>query len=142
MLKIAKDPGTTISDLDREIIYLHQLKEKALAASLAVEEQQAKVIDYLKLEGKKTYSTTKAGAFARYKATLVQGTTVKYNEPGLKKALGATVWKKVTKTILDKKLLEDLVTQGDIDVHVVAENSSVNENKPYVRITPVTEDDD
>lgn len=133
VLKIERE---IVSDLDREIVFLNMLKERALAASVAAEEQQAKVIDLLRLEGKKTHRNK------AYKATLVQGTTVKYNEPGLKKALGAQVWRKVTKQVLDKKKLEDLVQEGEIDVHVIAENSVVNDNKPYVRVTPVTEDDD
>lgn len=130
MLKIAKET----SELDSAIARLHLLKEQALAAQAAVEEQQAYVIDLMRLDQRKTYSTK--GTY-KYKATVVQGTTVKYDVAGLKKALGADLWKKVTVLQLDKKMLEDRVQMGEIDINVVAEHSKVTENKPYVRITPV-----
>jgi hypothetical protein len=138
VLKIVKDQGVDTHNLDWEIMQLHVLKEQALAASTAVQQQEEKVIDLLRLEGKKTY---KARA-VNYRATLVQGTRTKYNEAGLKKALGAPLWKKVIKTSLDTKKLEELVKDGEIDIHVVAENSEVLDNKPYVRVSPLTEDDD
>lgn len=139
MLKIQKD-WVLNGTLDSEIWLLHDLKEKALAAQTAVELQQEKVIDLLRLEGQKSRTaTTRLG---RFRATVVQGQTVKYNEAGLKKALGADLWKKVTKQVLDKALLEDKVSTGDIDIHVVAEHTTVKDNKPYVRITPVSDDEE
>lgn len=67
-------------------------------------------------------------------ATKVVGTRIVIDETKLKKTIGAPKWKKVTKEVLDKELLEAHVTTGDIDANEVAMCSEEHENKPYVRV--------
>lgn len=127
--------------LDAEIAHLHELKEEALAASLRVAQKEAEVVALMDENGTKTYKATMISGNG-FRATLVRGERVKYNELGLKKALGAAVWRKVTKTSLDTKKLDEAVQEGLVPVMVVAQHSEVLFNKAYVKITPVALTDD
>ena len=131
VLKIAKTENPITGDLDQEIALLHRLKEEALVASLAVANQERVVIDYMNLFGSKTRKTV------AYRATLVTSTYTKYNETGLKKALGAPLWNKVTVSKLDTKKLDEAVADGLVDIMVVAEHSEVLDKKPFIKVTPV-----
>lgn len=67
-------------------------------------------------------------------ATLVEAARIVIDEERLKKALGADLWNKVTKRVLDKSALEDQMAQGVVDPVVVAQCSDEKPNKPYLRI--------
>jgi hypothetical protein len=62
-------------------------------------------------------------------------TTVSYDEEGLKKALGAKAYQKITVNKLDKAKLETAVQNGDIDTRVVAQHASINVGARSVRLT-------
>lgn len=122
--------------LNHEVEILQRLKSEAEAASLRFEEQQATVIKMMEAQGRKTLKT------AEVKATLVERVVPKYDEHGLRKALGAPMWTKVTKKVLDKVKLEKMVDEGEIDLNVVAQYATVTPSKPYIRFSAVTPDDD
>lgn len=67
--------------------------------------------------------------------TLVEATRVLIDEDRLKKNLGARMWDRVTKKVLDKPKLEDAIARGDVDPNVVAQCSEVKANRPYVKVT-------
>ena len=81
----------------------------------------------------------KSHQYGGYRATFVQTETYKINEAGLKKAVGAKVYNKLTKAVLDKKKLEAAVDAGQIDPVIVAQNSELTKGKPYIRISETTE---
>lgn len=67
--------------------------------------------------------------------TLVTPSTVEIDEPRLKRQLGAKVWKKVTKQVLDRKLLDDALSTGEVDIAVVAQCSQEKFRSPYIKLT-------
>jgi len=74
------------------------------------------------------------------KGTLVQGTRVVIDGERLQKQLTASQWKKVTTNTLDNRKLEAAVAIGVIDANVVAAVSTVNDVKPYVKVSGKTPD--
>lgn len=67
--------------------------------------------------------------------TKVEGTRIVIDEPKLKKSLGAAVWNRITKAVLDKEKLENEVAVGHIDPNVVAAASEEKPVKPYLKPT-------
>jgi len=77
-----------------------------------------------------------------YKVTVVQGETTRVDDDGLKKAMGAVKFRRVTKTKVDTKLLEKAVKDGLVDIDTVAAFVSITPNKPFVKVTRVVGDHD
>lgn len=117
------------SEVDQEIALLADLRAQKDEAEQRFRDQERKVIEVL--QAKNQASATGGG----WRAKVVRKTNVKINEESLKKALGADVWRKVTKTVLDKPRLEEAVTNGLVDPVVVAAHSDVVTVKPYVLLT-------
>ena len=115
---------------------LARLKAVAEVAQARYEEAQAKFIEHMEVEGRKTLKDHQT------KVTLVTRSIPKYDEKGLAKAVGATLWNKITKKTLDKAKLEKLVDEGEIDINVVAQHTTVTEAKPHLRFSAVLPDDE
>lgn len=62
-------------------------------------------------------------------------TTVSYDEVGLKKALGAKAYAKLTISRLDKAKLEAAVQEGEVDSRVVAQHATVSTGTRSMRLT-------
>lgn len=122
--------------LELEVERVQELKARAEAASAAFEEAQAHLVKEFQAAGRKTLR------YGSLKATLVERAVPKYDERGLAKALGAPVWNKITKKVLDKAKLEDAVSNGDIDVNVVAQYTTIQEQKPHLRFSVVAPDEE
>lgn len=114
---------------------LKRLKQIAEDAKEAFEEAQALFVKEMEALNRKTLTNDDT------KVTVVSGSTTKYDERGLAKALGAPLWNKITKKSLDKAKLEDLVNDGTIDINVVAQHATVTPSKPFVRFSAVLPDD-
>lgn len=97
-------------------------------------EIEQNLVNALKSRGQSTVSTT-LGSGATVKGTLVEGTRVTIDADRLKGALGAPLWKKVTKQVLDNEKLEAAVALGEVDPNVVAACSTEKDVKPYVRLS-------
>lgn len=69
------------------------------------------------------------------KVTYVQNSTVKVNEEGLRKALGARVFNKYTVRKIDKNKLETGIATGEVDGVVVSQYCEIKSSKPYIRYT-------
>lgn len=69
------------------------------------------------------------------KLTLRQGHRPVFDEVGLERALGSRMWARVTKPVLDRKLLEAQVTVGAIAQKTVAEHVEIVPNKPTIALT-------
>lgn len=65
----------------------------------------------------------------------VQATKVDIDETALKKRAGASVWAKITRRQLDKKLLESAIQSGLVREVDLADSSTVSKNKPFVKVT-------
>lgn len=61
-------------------------------------------------------------------------TTVTYDEAGLKKALGAKTYIKITISKLDKAKLEAAVQDGEIDSRIVAQHATISTGARSVRL--------
>lgn len=122
--------------LTPSIAMLMRLKEQAEIAQDRYERAQADFIAHLEAEGRKS---SQDGV---HKATMVTRSIPKYDEKGLAKALGATLWNKITKKTLDKAKLEKAVDEGEIDINVVAQHTTVGEAKPHLRFSAVLPDDE
>jgi hypothetical protein len=129
-LKIRRNTDELAQAIER----LHELKEQAIAASSRFEEQQAYVIGMM--------GDQKTAKAIRHKATVVRGNITTYNEAGLKKALGAATWNKITKKVLDRPKLEQAVNDGEIDINVVAAHAEVKPKKPYVSFSKINDDEE
>lgn len=70
-----------------------------------------------------------------YRVTYVQGETTEIDEPGLRKALGATTYRKYTQEKLDRKKLEAALDLGELDPIEVGQHVRVKPSKPFLRYT-------
>jgi hypothetical protein len=81
------------------LVALRQAKVEAEAASNRVEELQAALIEEMKATGDPTVHTQLGGEAIT--GTLVEATRIKVDEAKLAKTLGADLWNKVTKKVLE-----------------------------------------
>lgn len=121
-------------DVQKGLLDLAVAKAEAKVAAEKVALAERTLIDRLHNAGQKTVSVVLTNGDA-VKGTLVEPQTVTIDEDALKKRLGATLWKKVTKTVLDKAKLEAAVSIGEIKQTTVAEVSTIKDIKPSVRVS-------
>ena len=103
-----------------------QVKDEVLAEYAKAEEA---LVQIMQEHGVKSVTGTEA------KGTLIEGTRIVIDEAALKKRLGAGMWDKITKQVIDKEKLEARIAVGDIPATAVAVCSEEFPNKPYVRVT-------
>lgn len=115
------------------LIDLVQIKVEEAQLAQRKEQVEKDLVEALEAAGDKTVSVNIDGHIA--KGTLVKGTRVVIDAERLKKALPARIWGKVTKQVVDNTLLEAAVAIGDVDANVVADCSTVNDVRPFVRVT-------
>jgi preprotein translocase subunit SecD len=77
-----------------------------------------------------------------YKVTVVQGETMRIDDEGLRKAMGAVKFRKIVKSKVDRKLLEKAIKDGVLDISNVSAFVSIAPNKPFVKVTPAGDTDD
>jgi hypothetical protein len=63
---------------------------------------------------------------------------IKINEVGLRKALGARIFNKYTKRVLDKQKMESAMENGEVDPMTVAQFVSSTPSAPYLRVSEKT----
>ena len=108
-------------------------QEKLADAEYAIASAKTKIFD--SLESNEIETVTVGEEENQVKVTIVRPTTLKFNEDGLQKSLTPAQWRQVTKTVLDKKALEDAVARGKVDIGIVGKNSEEVASKPYLKIT-------
>ena len=106
-------------------------QEKIAGCEKEIEDAKKKIFESLE---KNELETVVIGE-NEIKITIVRPTTLKFDEEGLKSSLSESQWRQITKTVLDKKALEDAVARGKIEISIVGENSKEVASKPYLRIT-------
>lgn len=97
----------------------------ALTAQLA--EVDSEIIETMRNAGLKSIETSLG------KVTLIQPTSIVWNETLLQDALTTAQWNRVTVRKVDKQLLEAELTVGRIDASIVEVARSTKESKPYLR---------
>jgi hypothetical protein len=70
-----------------------------------------------------------------YKVTVVAAETVRVDEEGLRKAIGAVAYRRICKQKVDNKLLDAAVRDGVLSLDTVAEHVTIKKNTPHVRVT-------
>ena len=126
--------------LESEFLKLAHAKESAAELATTIAELELAVIAEMTKVGVTNVSVSDAikGTVVAIKGTLVRVTRVVINDEQLETALGATMWNKVIKKVLDKDKLEAMIVVGKIDAAVVAAASEEKINKPFVKITGST----
>ena len=120
--------------LESDFLKLARAKESAAELAKTIAELELAVIAEMTKVGVTNVSVSDDAI----KGTLVRVTRVVINDEQLETALGATVWNKVIKKVLDKEKLEAMIVVGKIDASVVAAASEEKINKPFVKITGST----
>ena len=120
--------------LESDFLKLAKAKESAAELAKTIAELELAVIAEMTKVGVTNVSVSDDAI----KGTLVRVTRVVINDEQLETALGATVWNKVIKKVLDKEKLEAMIVVGKIDASVVAAASEEKINKPFVKITGST----
>lgn len=120
--------------LESDFLKLAKAKESAAELAKTIAELELAVIAEMTKVGVTNISVSDDAV----KGTLVRVTRVVINDEQLETALGATVWNKVIKKVLDKEKLEAMIVVGKIDASVVAAASEEKINKPFVKITGST----
>lgn len=67
--------------------------------------------------------------------TMVEPSTLVYDEAKLRKKLGARTWAKITTAKIDKTKLSEAVRAGVVSPELLAECSTEKESTPYLRLT-------
>jgi hypothetical protein len=115
--------------VQEDLLDLARLKEQIAALERVKAEVTGRVVEALEQSGRST--VTAQGV----KGTLVKASTVVIDPDKLKGDLTAAMWKRVTKQVLDKEMLEAHVATGDIDPNVVAAASEEKFSKPYIKVS-------
>lgn len=71
--------------------------------------------------------------------TVVASERSTIDEAGLKKSLGAPLWNKITTSSLDRQLLKQAMLTGAVDPVLVAQHTTVQQNKPHIRTSEETQ---
>lgn len=93
----------------------------------------------MEAEQRKTFSE-KINGFD-VKVTYVQRTNTSLDEAGLKREIGLKRWTKISKTVVDRRKLEQLIDSGEIDPMVVGKHLTQTTTKPHLRVTEKVSDD-
>jgi ATP-dependent helicase YprA (DUF1998 family) len=121
-------------ELDTAILLYQEARKDLELHQREVEAHQARIIDLLRRRGIKTHT------FGKTKVTMVRPETMTFDENGLRKALGAKVFNKLTTAKLDRKKLEKAIESGEIDPVVVAQNTTLILQNTHIRVTEKSND--
>lgn len=113
------------------LLELARIKEAISNLNEEKLETECLLIEALEKKGQKSVTANNGDITG----TLVKGSTISIDEEKLKKSLGAALWKKVTKQVLDKERLEAHIVTGDVDANVVAAASTEKDRKPFIKVT-------
>lgn len=127
----------------------HQTKKMLEQLIEEMKIQQGKIVDlehevakakkkiFDALENNELDTITIGESESETKITIVRPTSLKFNEEKLKEKLSDKQWRQITKSVIDKKAIEDAVARGTIDISIISANSVEVASKPYLRITGV-----
>jgi len=126
-------------DTEEQAAFMDYIEAKRAAdqAVSRLSDAEAKLLNIMQNKKQKTVGFHWDGV--KHTATYTQRTTNQINENGLRKALTAKVYDKFTVKKLDRKALENAMTDGEIDPVIVAKFVEQVPGKTY--LTYRTKDD-
>lgn len=110
-----------------------QAKANKEFAEFKLEKAQQELTAFMAEHGIKSTVGTSDGS--QYRITMTSSERVTFNEDGLKKSLGADLWKTIVKSKIDSTLLSKAIRKGAIDPTVVAQHSTIKKSSPYIRLS-------
>lgn len=116
-----------------------ELEAAAKDAAAALDAVRQIMLEAMEKEQIKTYEVTDGGKV--YRATYVQATTHTIDEEGLRKELGEELYREYCKLVLDRKMVEAAMEEGQLDPRLVGKHVTERKNKPSVRFTARAADD-
>jgi len=119
--------------------YRRLVKEKE-EIDLALEKAKRRIIELAAIKGQKSLSTTSGNH--KIVATVSSRTTTKFNEEGLKKAIGAVSYKRLCKLVVDRRKVEEAIKEERVDPVVVAQFTAVTPSATYIRLSEKAIDDE
>lgn len=118
---------------EKALVQVATLKTDIKDMEEELNDVQQALCTWLEDKGQKSIGTdTPTG---KLKGTRVAGARMILDEPRLKKILGARLFNRATKRVIDKKKLEDLITKGEVKSLDVASCMDEVTNKPYIKVT-------
>ena len=139
-----KTDKTDYESLEYMLVQLAKARKAEAAAIEEREAAQSVLVNAMKAKKRRTASVVLPEDRGTINGTLIEAQRIVYDETKLKAKVGRTVWTKITKLVLDKEKLEAAVSLELVDPIILAECSTVTDNKPYVRVTgtfSLTEED-
>lgn len=98
-------------------------------------ELQGELLNLMDRVGLKTTDVVTAGDGVQHKLTVVEPESTYIDEDRLQTVVGAKLWAKITRRVLDTSLLEGMVTSGAIPAGIVAGVSTIKAGTRHVRLT-------
>lgn len=124
--------------LDDEIALAAHNLQRRRADLVFIQEEidryESKLVHLLEAKKRKTVEVNGT------RFTVVRREIVRWNEPGLKRALGARVFNKLTTAKLDTKKLDAAIAAHQVDPLQVVAYGEVVPGKTYVKVTEVKSD--
>lgn len=117
------------------LIQIAALRKRAAAIKAKIDEQQAVLLEEMEALELTTLTVHSEIDDVDITGTRVQASSVVIDETKLQKKVGASIWNKITRKQLDKKLLESAVQSGAVKETDLADASTVTPNKPFVKVT-------
>lgn len=118
--------------LDAKVTSLKDMRLEAKGLEEDIKSTQAELLDAFRRHGITTWQV-KEGRKKIAGATFQQQTREVVNQPKLKKRLGSKLWNKVTRRMLDDKLLAQAIKDGEVSAADVAACSDTVPNNPFIR---------
>jgi hypothetical protein len=130
---------TTRIKLDTLTVAFAELQAKADEATRAANDVKKVLAEALEQDQIKTHEVQDGGKI--YRATFLQAIVPIIDEEGLEKELGAEVYDRYTKKVLDKKALEQAMESNEVDPLKVGKHVTERKNAASVRFTVRAADD-
>jgi len=131
----------TDRELAEAVLEYESAKAAEAAATERREDAQDRVATLLELAGFKSFTVDYGDR--KLRVTRSQSDYIaNVDERGLKKALGAKVWRKVSVTKLSQPLLKAAIENGEVDPLVAGQYLEVKTKRPTISLSTVKEDPD
>jgi hypothetical protein len=101
--------------------------------NVTIDEAKQRIIDLAATKGQKSLSAHVGDT--RIVATVTSRTTTKFNEEGLKKALGANSYKRLCKLTIDRAKLDKAIEKNEVDPVIVAQYTEIGQSAISIRLT-------
>lgn len=132
-MHIVRDEEPAPDQLQGLILNLQNAKVQVEAMQQALAHAQGALTRYMEEHQRKTVRTSADGYILQ--ATYKQQTSVKIDEPGLRKKMGASAYDKYTMKKLDRKKLEAALDDDAALRLVVAPYVNVTKSAPFIQLT-------